>query len=398
MSSPLKHIPRNVWILGFVSLFMDMSSELVHAVLPVYLTAVLGLSVLTVGIIEGIAEATASMLKVVSGFVSDRFSRRKPLVLLGYGLGALTKPFFPLAETAIGVVTARFVDRIGKGIRGAPRDAIVADVTPPELRDAAYGLRQSLDTVGAFLGPLLAMLFLWLWADNLRAVLWVAVVPAAIAVLLLAIGVDEPQIPARSQRPRALRLEVHRIRTLPPAFWRLLALTALISLARLSEAFLVLRAQEMKLSLLWIPMVMVVMSAVYSLSSYPAGVLAVRTNRQVVLGLSLITLAGAQLALALYPGTWGFWTGVALWGLHMGLSQGGLSAAVAQSSPPDMYATSFGLFHFVTGVFQLTSGVLAGWLWVTWGSAAAFAGGALWAVLALAALFASSTVFVAAKK
>ncbi len=193
MSPRAGRIPRTVWVLGGVSLFMDMSSELVHAVLPVYLTTVLGLSVLAVGVIEGIAEATASMLKVVSGVISDRFARRKPLALLGYGLAALTKPVFPLADTAFGVVTARFVDRIGKGIRGAPRDAIVADVTPLHLRDAAYGLRQSLDTVGAFAGPLLAMLFLWLWAGDLRGVLWVAVVPAIIAVGLLALGVEDPR-------------------------------------------------------------------------------------------------------------------------------------------------------------------------------------------------------------
>ena len=380
-------IPRAVWVLGAVSLFMDMSSELVHAVLPVYLTSVLGLSVLAVGIIEGIAEATASMLKVVSGYVSDRFRRRKPLALLGYGLAALTKPVFPLADTVAAVVAARFIDRVGKGIRGAPRDAMVADVTPPELRDAAYGLRQSLDTVGAFAGPLLAMLFLWLWAGDLRMVLWVAVVPAAIAVALLAFGIDEtaPQTAAGRRSP----VRWSAIARLPKPFWRLTVLTALFSLARLSEAFLVLRAQELQLTLLWIPMVMIVMSVVYSVSSYPAGLLAARMGRQTLLAASLVALVAAELVLAIVPGTSGLWAGVALWGLHMGLSQSGLTAAVAENAPAELRATAFGVFHLVTGLFQLVGGALAGWIWTQQGSACAFGAGAIWAALALIVLIAS---------
>ena len=383
MNPPPPKIPRTVWVLGGVSLFMDMSSELVHAVLPVYLTTVLGLSVLAVGIIEGIAEATASMLKVVSGFISDRFGKRKPLALLGYGLAALVKPVFPMAETAVGVVAARFVDRVGKGIRGAPRDAIVADVTPPALRDAAYGLRQSLDTVGAFAGPVLAIFFLWLWANDLRAVLWVAVVPALLAVALLAFGVAEPETPPG---PAAPRLRLADIGQLPPAFWRLITLAAGIALARLSEAFLVLRAQELQLTLMWIPLVMIVMSATYALSSYPAGLLAARFGRQALIAASLLALVAAQLCLSLLPGTVGLWAGVAIWGLHMGLSQGGLSAWVAELAPAGMRATAFGIFHFATGLFQLASGVMAGWLWMSHGSAAAFLAGALVAGAALLVL------------
>lgn len=383
MPAAAPRIPRAVWVLGGVSLFMDMSSELVHAVLPIYLTAVLGLSVLAVGIIEGIAEATASMLKVVSGFVSDRFAKRKPLALLGYGLAALTKPIFPMAETAFGVVSARFIDRVGKGIRGAPRDAIVADVTPPALRDAAYGLRQAMDTVGAFAGPALAMFFLWLWANDLRAVLWVAVVPALIAVALLAFGVDEPQVARPTKRPK---LRVADVGRMPVAFWWLVALSSLIALARLSEAFLVLRAQELQLPLLWIPLVMIVMSAVYALSSYPAGLLAARWGRGALIAGSLLALLAAELGLALMPGHAGLWWGVALWGLHMGLSQGALAAAVAELAPEDLRATAFGIFHFATGVFQLASGVLGGWLWLVFGSTAAFGVGALWAALALLAM------------
>ncbi len=392
-----RRIPRAVWVLGGVSLFMDMSSELVHAILPVYLTGVLGLSVLAVGLIEGVAEATASMLKVVSGFVSDRYARRKPLALLGYGLAALTKPVFPLADSAIGVVSARFVDRIGKGIRGAPRDAIVADVTPVALRDAAYGLRQGLDTVGAFLGPLLAMLFLWLWAGDMRAVLWVAVLPAMIAVALLAFGVDEPAGAVsetgstRPSRPDWAGLWAE-VRALPASFRHLLVLAALFALARLSEAFLVLRAQQDGLALVWIPLVLIVMSLAYALVSYPAGAYAPRLGRRTMLAASLLLLAAAEAALAWLPGTAGLWLGVVLYGLHMGLSQGGMAAAVAEQAPPGLRATAFGLFHFVTGIFQLAGAVLAGWLWTRYGSSAAFASGALWSLLALAALAVASHV------
>lgn len=386
-----RRVPRGVWVLGGVSLFMDMSSELVHAILPVYLTGVLGLSVLAVGIIEGIAEATASMLKVVSGLVSDRFARRKPLALLGYGLAALTKPVFPIAESAVGVVAARFVDRIGKGIRGAPRDAIVADLTPIALRDAAYGLRQGLDTVGAFLGPLLAMFFLWLWAGDMRAVLWVAVVPAMLAVALLAWGVEEPASAANEAAsvrgsPAAWAAIWAGVRQLPPSFRHLLALAGLFALARLSEAFLVLRAQNDHLALVWIPLVLIVMSITYALMSYPAGAYAQRIGRRTLLAASLLVLAAAEAALAWVPGPAGLWLGVVLYGLHMGLSQGGLAAAVAEQAPRELRATAFGLFHFVTGLFQLTGAALAGWLWTRYGSSVAFASGAIWSLLALGAL------------
>jgi MFS family permease len=377
-------IPRAVWLLGFVSLFMDMSSELIHAVLPIYLTSVLGLSVLAVGVIEGIAEATASMMKLVSGALSDRFARRKPLVLLGYGMAALTKPVFPLADSAAGVVAARFADRVGKGIRGAPRDAIVADVTPPAQRDAAYGLRQALDTVGAFVGPLLAMALLVLWANDLRAVLWVATIPAAIAVLLLALGLDEPpHATPQAQRPR---LRLAALREFPAAFWGLIAIAALFAVARLAEAFLVLRAQELQWPLATIPLVMVVMSAAYMLSSYPAGALAGRVGRNGLLAAGLAVLVLAWLAI----GSELLWLGVALYGLHMGLTQGGLAAAVAAVAPPALRATAFGVFHFVTGVFQLGGAACGGWLWTAHGSGATFALGAAAALLSTLAVVAWS--------
>ncbi len=373
MLATARRIPRAVWVLGLVSLFMDMSSELVHAVLPVYLTAVLGLSVFAVGVIEGIAQATASMVKIVSGYLSDHFARRKPLTVLGYALAALTKPVFPLADGATAIVTARFIDRVGKGIRGAPRDALVADVTPHELRDAAYGLRQAMDTLGAVIGPLLALVFLLLWANDLRAVLWVAAVPAVIAVVLLAVGLDEP--PAAVPRKARPPLKLSALGELPVGFWAVVGLMALFTLARLSEAFLVLKAQDEGLGLAWIPLVMVVMSVVYAASAYPAGVLSARFGRLRLWTLALVALCAAELSLAWLPG--GFWPGVALWGLHMGLSQGVLAAAVAHLAPPALRATAFGVFHFVTGLGQLACGALAGWLWLAYGPAATFTLGAL---------------------
>jgi MFS family permease len=367
-----ERLPRAVWVLGLVSLFMDMSSELIHAVLPVYLTSVLGLSVLAVGVIEGIAEATASMMKLVSGALSDRFAARKPLVLLGYGLAALTKPVFPLAESAGGVVAARFVDRVGKGIRGAPRDAIVADVTHAGQRDAAYGLRQALDTVGAFVGPLLAMLLIVAWAGDLRAVLWAATVPALIAVALLAFGLEEPRRAAASAATPRVPWRWSRLREFPSAFWGLIVVAALFALARLAEAFLVLRAQELGLTLALIPLVLIVMSVVYALSAYPAGLLGARFGRRATLGAGLFALAAAYAALAGSDHPAALWSGVALYGLHMGLTQGALSAAVAAIAPQALRATGFGVFHFATGVFQLAGAALGGWLWTAHGSPAAF--------------------------
>lgn len=314
-------LPRTVWMLGLVSLFMDMSSEFIHAVLPVYLTTTLGLSVLTVGVVEGIAEATASIMKVFSGVVSDHFRQRKVLVLVGYGLAALTKPVFPLAQTALEVVAARFIDRIGKGIRGAPRDALVADVTPPALLNAAYGLRQSLDTAGAFAGPLLAMLVLYGFSQDLRLVLWVAVVPALVCVGLILWGVQESEAvdAGKAGKPR---LHWRDTRQLPAAYWWLLVLVAVVTLARMTDALLVLRGQENGLGMVWVPLVLVVHSAVYALSAYPAGLLGNRLGQSGLLLAGMLCLTVSQLTLALAVTTGGlFWAGIVLWGLHMGLTR-----------------------------------------------------------------------------
>lgn len=380
-----QQMPRAIWTLGLVSLFMDISSELIHALLPLFLVTTLGVSVLTVGLIEGFAEATASITKIFSGALSDWIGKRKPLVVLGYGLAALTKPLFPLASTVGLVLTARLLDRIGKGIRDAPRDALVADIAPPALRGAAFGLRQSLDTVGGLLGPLLAiLLMLWL-ADDIRAVLWFAVLPAFLALALLMFGVSEP---ARQDAAGPSRFPISRaeLEKLGSAYWWVVLVGAVFTLARFSEAFLVLRAQEFGLSLAWVPAVMVVMSAAYATSAYPAGWLSDRMDRRLLLVVGLVLLIAADLLLAGQVGLWGLMAGVALWGLHMGFTQGLLATLVADVAPIALRGTAFGMFNLVCGLMMLAASALAGLLWSELGSSATFLAGALFAAIALVGL------------
>lgn len=368
-------IPRSVWALGFVSLFMDISSEMIHALLPLYMVTVLGTSVVAVGFIEGIAEATASITKVFSGALSDRLGKRKLLTVLGYGLGALTKPVFPMASGLEWLTAARFVDRIGKGIRGAPRDALVADVTPAELRGAAFGLRQTLDTVGAFLGPLLAIVLMWLTASHFQTVFWVAMIPAFVAVYILIAFVREPDA-APAARPVRSPLALHELTRLGPAYWRLIGLAMLFTLGRFSEAFLLLRAQDMGLAPLWAPAVLVLMALAYALSAYPAGALSDRVGRRGVLMMGLGLLIAADLLLALLPGWAGLTLGVAAWGLHLGFTQGTFAALIADSAPANLRGTAFGLFNLLTGAALLAASVVAGLLWDGAGFQATFLVGA----------------------
>jgi len=384
-SASLPRIPRTVWALGFVSLFMDVSSELVHSLLPIYLVGTLGVGMLTVGLIEGVAEATALVVKVFSGALSDSLGRRKGLLLLGYGLGALSKPLFPLAQTAELVFGARLLDRIGKGIRGAPRDALIADVAPAEIRGACFGLRQSMDTVGAFVGPLLAIL-LMLWSgDDIALVLWFAVLPALLCVAMLAFGVEEP---GRAASPRRLRSPLHleALRQLSPAYWWVVAIGAAFTLARFSEAFLVLRAQQAGLPVAWVPLVLVVMAASYMLSAYPVGKWSDRIGRHGLLGGGLVLLVLADLLLAWSESLAGVLFGVALWGLHMGFSQGILATLVADAAPAELKGTAFGLFNLLSGIALLLASAIAGWLWQSHDSATTFQAGALFAVAALGLL------------
>ena len=381
----LRAIPRGVWMLGFVSLFMDTSSELVHSLLPVFLTGTLGASVAEVGLIEGVAEATALVTKVFSGVIIDWFGRRKPLAVLGYGLAALTKPFFALATTFEAVLFARFADRVGKGIRGAPRDALVADMVPPAIRGAAFGLRQALDTVGAVLGPALAIAAMMALAGNIRLVFWFAVAPAVIAVALLALGVEEPAA-ASGARPPRNPIRRAELAQLGAAFWTVVVLGTVLTLARFSEAFLVLRAADTGLPETWVPLVMVVMSLVYALSAYPAGVLSDRMERTRLLGFGLAVLIAADVVLALSGSVAVTLLGVALWGLHMGLTQGQLAALVADTAPERLRGTAYGLFNLVSGGALLLASVLAGALWDRLGPAATFWAGAGFTAIALVGL------------
>lgn len=381
----LREIPAGVWALGFVSMLMDTSSEMIHALLPIYLVTVLGTSMVTVGFIEGIAEATASITKIFSGALSDWLGERKILAVIGYGLAAFTKPVFPLAPSVSWLVGARFLDRVGKGIRGAPRDALVADIAPAELRGASFGLRQSLDTTGAFLGPLLAIGLMWWTADNFTAVFWVAVIPAFLALALMIFAVHEPE------RPQGLRtvrnpMSLSEIKRLSAPYWWVVGVATVFTLARFSEAFLILRAQSVGVPIMLVPAVFVVMNAVYAVAAYPAGVASDRMDRTTVLIVGMVLLIAADLALALLPSIGGAALGVLLWGLHMGFTQGLLAALVADTSPPELRGTAYGFFNLLGGLAMLAASVIAGSLWDAGGAKLTFLAGAGFTVVALIGL------------
>ncbi len=383
-TSTLRRIPKSVWALGFVSLLMDVSSELVHSLLPLFLVSSLGVSVFVIGMIEGAAEATAMMVKVFSGALSDYLKKRKALAVIGYGMAAVTKPVFALATGAGLVFSARIIDRIGKGIRGAPRDALIADVTPPDLRGAAYGLRQALDTVGAFVGPLLAMGLMLLWANDFRMVFWVAVIPACLSVVVLLFGVQEPE---RKDGPApANPIHWANLKRMGRSYWYVVGIGAIFTLARFSEAFLLLRAQQGGMLLALVPLVMVAMNFVYSLSAYPFGKLADTMSHRKLLAIGIAVLIAADVVLAC-GNSWPFiLVGVTLWGLHMGLTQGLLSAMVADTAPEDLRGTAFGFFNLASGLALLIASSLAGILWDQFGAEYTFAAGVIFCGLALLAI------------
>jgi MFS family permease len=378
----LRTVPSSVWVLGFVSLLMDISSEMIHALLPVYMITVLAASTLTVGFIEGIAEATGAFVKVFSGALSDRLGRRKMLTVVGYGLAALSSISW--------LIAARFVDRIGKGIRGAPRDALIADIAPPHLRGASFGLRQSLDTVGAVVGPGLAVLLMWLFTNNFQAVFWIATIPAAMCVALLIWGVNEPS-PKRSQLEKRNKLGFRDLKRLDRSYWQIVALGAVFTLARFSEAFLILRAQASGLSIGLVPLVLVLMNIVYAATAYPAGVLSDGGDRIRPLAMGIGFLIAADLLLALASNLAVVALGIVFWGLHMGFTQGLLASMVADRAPEDLRGTAFGVFNLVSGLALLVASVLAGALWDTVGPRGTFLGGAAFATLALLGLIAVRT-------
>lgn len=371
-------------MLGFVSMLMDISSEMVHSLLPMFMVGVLGASALTVGIVEGLAESTALIVKVFSGTLSDYLGKRKGLALFGYALSALTKPLFAIANTTGIVLTARLLDRVGKGVRGAPRDALVADLAPPTLRGAAFGLRQSLDTVGAFLGPLLAVGLMLLWANDFRMVFWVAVIPGVLAVALLSFGVREPQQYQNGKRTNPIRRE--NLRRLGAPYWWVVGIGAVFTLARFSEAFLVLRAQQGGVPIALVPLVMVAMNLIYAVSAYPFGKLSDRMSHTKLLALGLVVLIAADLILATNDHWAVVLAGVALWGVHMGITQGLLATMVADTAPADLRGTAYGVFNLMSGIAMLVASVVAGLLWDRLGASSTFYAGAVFCVVALIGL------------
>ena len=378
---PVHHIPSGVWVLGFVSLLMDISSEMIHSLLPLFMVTALGAGTIAVGLVEGLAESLALAVKVFSGTLSDYWGKRKGLAVFGYALGAATKPLFALASGIGLVLTARLLDRVGKGIRGAPRDALVADMTPPHLRGTAFGLRQSLDTVGAILGPLFAVCLMLFWADDFQAVFWVAVAPSIAAVALLYFGIREPE--PRERPPRANPIQWHRLGRIGSAYWWVVGIGAVFTLARFSEAFLVLRAQQGEIPVSFIPLVIVAMNVMYAVSAYPFGKLSDRMRHSRLLTCGLLVLIAADLILA----TAGHWsvivTGIGLWGLHMGMTQGLFATMVAATAPADLRGTAYGLFNLASGMSMLVASLLAGFLWDRFGAPVTFYAGALFSTIAL---------------
>jgi MFS family permease len=361
----MKTLPRTVWALGFVSMCMDISSEMIHSLLPVFLVSVLQATTFSVGLIEGAAEAVALFTKVFSGILSDRLGRRKRFLFTGYGLGAATKPLFAMAAGVPLVFAARLLDRMGKGIRGAPRDALVADVTPPHLLGTAYGLRQSLDTVGAFIGPLLAMALMLITSGKFRLVFWIAVIPGMLAVVIILLGVREPARPQPAAARQSIRLSRHT--RLGAAYWGVLLLGTVFTMARFSEAFLLLRARDMGLQTDLVPLVLVIMNVAYALAAYPAGRLSDRMGRGGLMAAGLLLLIAADIVLALAQNNWYVGLGAVLWGLHMGFTQGLLSAMVADSTGREDSGTAFGIFGLACGLALLAANLIAGFLWSSYG-------------------------------
>jgi MFS family permease len=384
MEQPLRQIPSGIWVLGFVSLLMDISSEMIHSLLPLFMVTVLGTGTIMVGLVEGLAESLALIVKVFSGTLSDYWGKRKGLALFGYALGAFTKPLFAIASTVDLVLTARLLDRVGKGVRGAPRDALVADIAPSHLRGAAFGLRQSLDTVGAFLGPLLAVGLMLLWSNDFRAVFWVALVPGLMAVGLLTFGIQEPAHRQTSTGRNPIQWET--LTRLGSTYWWVVGFGAIFTLARFSEAFLVLRAQQSGIPIALVPLVMVAMNATYACSAYPFGKLSDRMSHTRLLTLGLLVLIAADLVLA----TNDHWSivlvGVGLWGLHLGMTQGLLASMVANTVPADLRGTAYGFFNLASGGAMLIASILAGFLWDQLGAPFTFYAGAMFCGIAFTGL------------
>lgn len=387
MNQSMKSIPRTIWILGFVSLLTDVSSEMIHSVLPLFLVSTLGASPLTIGGIEGVAEATASIFKVFSGALSDYLGKRKALVVAGYGLSTLVKPLFAIATSPAWVLIARFADRTGKGIRAAPRDALVADSTDASNRGAAYGFRQSLDTIGAFLGPLFAAALLSAFPQQFRLIFWMALIPGILSVLLLAIGIREPRQTHHQSRRNPLQWSV--LQQLGASYWWLVVTALLFNLGNSSDAFLLLRASQIGIASAEVPLALVVMNLTYALSAYPFGRLSDRLDRVSLFTAGLGLYAIVYLGFAFVSSAWQIWGLFALYGVHLGMTQGVLLALVADRIPAQLRGTAFGFLNLATGVALLPASLLAGWLWQSVSPSATFLAGSVFALVAMLVLLVS---------
>lgn len=357
---------------------MDSSSELLHSLTPVLLVNVLGASVVSVGLIEGIAEGTASVTKVFAGAISDYFRRRKTLIVLGYALAALTRPLFPLAGSAPVIFAARFLDRMSKASRDAPRDALVADVTAQGQRGAAYGLRVALDSLGSVLGPILAVLLMLFFSGGIRAAMWVAVIPAVLAVIVIAMLVREPE-----QKQATVRepFDWGKARELPGRYWLIVTVGAIFTAARFSDSFLVLRARDVGLSATYAPMIIVVLSCIYAAGSYPAGAAADRVSPRTLLLVGLSFLIAADLVIGLGHSILPVFVGGALWGCHLALTQGVFSKIVAEFTPSDLRGTGFAIFDLGRGIAFVIANTVAGYWWKASGPSATFFSAAAFATI-----------------
>jgi len=383
--SKLKKIPKSIWTLGIVSLFMDISSEIIHSLLPIFMVSILGSSIIAIGIVEGISEATFLLIRIFSGVLSDYLGKRKIISVIGYGISALSKPLFPLANSVSLILIARFFDRLGKGVRESPRDALIGDIAPKSIRGACFGLRQSLDTIGALIGPIVAILGLLIFSNNIRAILWVSVIPAILSVVIFIVGIHDVEH-KYTEDEKTFIFKFKNIFKIGTEYWQIVLIGGLLNLARFSDAFLILKAYELGLPITYVPLVMVLMNCFYAVSSYPAGILSDNINRKFILIIGIVFLIIADLVLAFTDSTWMLALGVGFWGMHMAFTKGILDAMVTDTASIRLLGSAYGIFNFVCGIAVLFASIISGVLWQVYGPFYSFSVGAFLAFLACLSL------------
>ena len=349
--------PRNVFVLGIVSLFMDVSSEMIYPLIPLYLSNVLHASKTSIGVIEGIAESTASILKVFSGWLSDRVGKRKALIFWGYGISVFSRPILATAGSWVHVLIYRFTDRFGKGVRTAPRDAIIADSTRKEILGKAFGFHRSMDTVGAVIGPGIAFALMGIFHDSFQTVFWISMIPGLLAVATIAIFVRDVKGPGGDERPRISLRGVDR------RFKIFLLIAALFTLGKTSDAFLVLRAQDLGVKAGAIPLLYLSFNVVSAALSTPAGMLADRVGKRKVILASYLFFSLIFVGFAFSTGPLHAWLLFGAYGVFVAMNEGVQRAYVATIIKPEIKATSYGVYHTVVGLAALPSGIIGGVLW-----------------------------------